>query len=77
MGREKKVKIYFKSPAEVELGVTCCFDKKEYTRLLKDFEKFLKQGRPISGKYLYSEQDRGIKIRREVFLRHDKIMAIE
>jgi hypothetical protein len=72
-----KVKIYFKSPAEIELGVICDIDKREYRRLVKEFENFLRDGRPVCGKYTYSNKDRGAKIRREVVLRYDKIFAIE
>ena len=72
-----KVKIYFKSPAQVELGVICYIDKREYRRLVKEFENFRKDGRPVCGKYTYSNNDRGSKTLREVVLRYDKIFAIE
>ena len=72
-----KVKIYFKSPAQIELGVICYIDKREYRRLVKEFENFRKDGRPVCGKYTCSNKNGSTSTRSEVLLRYDKIFAIE
>jgi hypothetical protein len=70
-----KVTIYFKNSKE---NASYDFDIDEFKRLAMDFEKFLKDGTPISGAYMCRVFD-GDSLRntmRRIILSFDSIAAI-